>query len=53
MIQNHEKFIWINDGEMEKKFFFEKESQVLDGWRKGRIYKTRCKKLKKIILINF
>lgn len=47
MIQNHQKFIWINNGEIEKKFFHEKESHIPDGWYKGRVYKTRCKKIKK------
>jgi hypothetical protein len=44
MIQNHEKFNWINNGEVERKFFFEREKEVPPGWSRGRLFRPRSKK---------
>ena len=41
MIQSHDKFRWINNGEIEKKFFFEREEKIPDGWKVGRIFRKR------------
>lgn len=43
MIQVHKKFKWINNGREERKFFFEEEHQIPDGWLEGRVYKKRNK----------
>ena len=41
MIQVHEKFKWINDEKEERKFFFEKEDNLPEGWNIGRLYRKR------------